>query len=148
MIKVALPDKTSRRRLHYELDITSQLADHSLPVANVGTDPLIDEDGMYGYRLEALCRITSCELNRYSEKTKAAIRHFHTEGFSHGDLSPSNIMRNYKDDVVLIDCSYSGLIGTEIPDHIPQWVYEGKVFQPEADERRLLKFFSVEQAPV
>lgn len=148
MIKIALPDKTARLRLRYEFDITRQLADGSLPVAKVGTDPLIDGDGMYGYRLEALRKITACELNRYSEKTRAAISYFHTEGFSHGDLSPSNVMRNYKDDVVLIDCGFSGLIGTEIPDHIPQWVYEGNVFQPKADEIKLLKFFSVEQAPV
>ena len=140
IVKIAHPNDTALLRLRYEFDMIRRMSEHSLPIAKVRQRPLTGDNGVYGYQLEALYKIQDSEHNLRMTEIQSAVRKIHAQGFSHGDLTPSNIMKDHRGNIVLIDCSFSGTIGTEIPSHIPNWVYGCETFCAESDERRLHSF--------
>jgi len=142
VVKLAMPDQSSRDCLSYEFGITKQMKQLGLPVVEVGPEPLRDAQGVFGYRMEALCKHPYSDRGPYAEEVRAAMECLHKAGFTHGDLSPSNVMRTRGGQLVLIDISYSGTLGTAIPDNIPSWVYQSAVFHTAADQNFLDRDFS------
>jgi tRNA A-37 threonylcarbamoyl transferase component Bud32 len=109
----------------------------SLPIPKVDEHPLLDDQGIFGYRLEYLFCLETNELLRRLPEVKKAVQQLHEAGFSHGDLSQSNIMKNKEGAIVLIDFGHAGKIGTQVPSSVPQWVYEDAVVTVEADKQAL-----------
>lgn len=141
IVKFAHPNKAARARLQYEFYILGKIAQSSIPTPKFNPEPLIDEGGLYAYRMEGLDKFSAPELKYHSKDIESLLDRIHEQGFSHGDLTPSNIMRNEEGRAVLIDFSLSGFIGTSIPDHIPPWVYQSDVFHERLDRERFERFF-------
>lgn len=142
IIKLAHPNKLSRLRIQHEFEMLKEMKRCSLPVPTFGNEPLIDDEGIFGYRMEHLSPIDFSDVKALSEDLKAIINRVHDCGLSHGDLNPSNIMRNATGSLVLIDPSLSGPLGKHIPDHIPWSQYKSTVFCTTTEERYMKEFFS------
>lgn len=141
IIKIALPNKISRLRIRNEFKMLKEMKRCSLPVPSFGNEPPIDEEGIFGYRMELLTPIDFSDLGLVSEDLKTIVGRVHDSGLSHGDLNPSNIMRNGSGSLVIIDPSFAGRLGQQIPDHITSPQYESNVFCTTADERYMKMFF-------
>lgn len=113
IIKISHPNKTSRIRIQHESKMLKEMKRYSLPVPSFGNEPLIDDEGIFGYRMELLSPIDFSDLGAVSDDLKAIIDRVHDCGFSHGDLNPSNIMRNGSGSLVIIDPSFSGPLGQQ-----------------------------------
>lgn len=141
IIKLAHPNRLSRLRIRHEFEMLKEMKRCSLPVPTFGTEPLIDGDGIFGYRMERLLPIKFSNLKAVSQDVRAVVNRLHDCGFSHGDLNPSNVMQNGNGNLVLIDPSLSGPLGEHIPDHIPWLQYESTLFCTTTDEKYLKMYF-------
>jgi len=127
--------------MKHEFEILGQMSKYDLPIPKFSPEPLIDADGLYGYRMEALERTTTSKWGSYAPEIKLLVERMHQQGFAHGDLLPNNAMKNQQGDLVLIDFTFSGVLGTAIPDHIPREVFHSDVFHAQADEDMLRLFY-------
>jgi tRNA A-37 threonylcarbamoyl transferase component Bud32 len=109
----------------------------SLPIPKVDEHPLLDHQGVSGYRLEYLIRLDQDELLRRLPEVRKAVHQLHEAGFSHGDSSPSNITKTQDGTIVLIGFGYAGKIGTQASSSVPHWVYEDAIVTVQADQRAL-----------
>jgi tRNA A-37 threonylcarbamoyl transferase component Bud32 len=109
----------------------------SLPITKMDDHPLLDDQGIFGYRLEYLFCLEKNELLQRLPEIRQAVQQLHEAGFSHGDLSQSNVMKNKGGAIVLIDFGYAGKIGTQVPSSVPRWVYENAVVTVDADLQAL-----------
>lgn len=140
IVKISHPNNKSRLRIQHEYKILKEMKSRSLSVPSFAKEPLIDEEGIFGYRMELLFPIDLYDLEAVSEELGAIIDRVHGCGLPHGDLNPSNIMRNASGDIVLIDPSFAGPLGQEIPDDI-SLQHEGNVFCTTTDEKHMAMFF-------
>ena len=126
-------------RVQHEFDIIQDMTKvaRSVPLPKVDEHPLLDHQGIFGYRLEYLIRLEQDELLRRLPDVGKAVHRLHEGGFSHGDLSPSNIMKTQDGTIVLIDFGYAGKIGTQASSSVPHWVYADAVVTVQADQRAL-----------
>lgn len=141
IIKMCHPNKTSRLRIQHEFEMLKEMGHRALSVPLFGNEPMVDDEGIFGYRMELLTPIDFSALGAVSNDLKAIVDRMHDCGLSHGDLNPSNIMRTSSGSLVMIDPSSSGLLGEEIPDYIMSQQYESGVFCTTADEKYLKMFF-------
>lgn len=142
IVKIALPRQISRTRLRYEIAMLQELKRHSIPLPEFDAVPLVDAEGsIFGYRMEKLFSLDFKALGSVKDELREIVSRLHESGFSHGDLNPSNVMRDGRGGLVLIDTSFSGRIGEVVPGHVPEWQYEGGVFSTSTDEKYLEKFF-------
>jgi hypothetical protein len=139
IVKIAHPTTEARRLIQHEFDFMRNLAE--LPAPKVDPQPLTDHDGIYGYRMEYLCKIDFSELCGRGDEVWKAVGALHGKGMCHGDLSPSNVMSDKEGRLVLIDFSFSGFIGQDLPAYIPTWVYGSRIFNKETDLQRFDRFF-------
>jgi hypothetical protein len=139
IIKLAHHGEEFRLRVQHEFEITQDMTTvaSSLPIPKVDEHPLLDDKGVYGYRLEYLFCLETNELLRRLPEIRQAVQQLHEAGFSHGDLSQSNIMMNKEGAIVLIDFGCAGKIGTQVPSSVPEWVYEDAVVAVDADLQAL-----------
>lgn len=143
VIKLAHPDPLARQRLRHEFEMLKSMTEHpSLPVPRFCSQPLIDSDGIYGYRMERLYQLDFDQLPQYHEAVKDALHQVHNAGFSVGDLHPGNAMLNEKDELIFIDLAHAGKVGETIPAYVPAESYQLPVFHAEPDTQRLAHFFS------
>lgn len=143
IVKIALPRQISRARVQYEIEMLQKMKRCGIPVPAFDPKPLVDlEGGIFGYRMEKLFSLDFKNLGSVKEELREIVDRLHACGFSHGDLNPSNVMRDGRGRLVLIDPSFSGKIGEDIPSHVPEWQYEGSVFSTTTDEKYLKQFFS------
>lgn len=142
IVKIALPRQISRARIQYEIAMLQELKRCGIPLPAFDPTPLVDAEGdIFGYRMEKLFSLDFKALGAVKEELKEIVERLHASGFSHGDLNPSNVMRDGRGRLVLIDTSFSGRIGEVVPGHVPEWQYEGGVFSTATDEEYLEKFF-------
>jgi hypothetical protein len=113
--KVAINDR-KRRLIQDEFSILCNLAANHCPVVRIQTEPLADEQGVFGFWMEELLEIGSDEGGNFSEQIKDAVMRVHGCRVIHYDLSPSNIMRTKEGRVKLIDFGRAGYLGDEIPN--------------------------------
>ncbi|RMY42086.1 hypothetical protein D0866_00141 [Hortaea werneckii] len=126
----------------HEFEMLKRLKRCYLPVPIFDDNPIIDNEGIFGYRMEQLFPIDFSNTQAISDDLKTIAKQVHGSGFSHGDLNPSNVMRNGNGSLVLIDPSRSGPLGQEVPHYIPSYQYEGTVFSTTTDEKYLKMYFS------
>lgn len=143
IVKIALPRQISRARVQYEIKMLQEMKRYSIPVPAFDAVPLVDLEGsIFGYRMEKLFSLDFKNLGSVAKELREIVERLHECGFSHGDLNPSNVMRDGRGRLVLIDTSFSGKIGEVVPGHVPSWQYEGSVFSTTTDEKYLEQFFS------
>jgi tRNA A-37 threonylcarbamoyl transferase component Bud32 len=139
IIKLAHQGEEFHLRIQHEFGIIQDMSRNamSLPIPKVDEHPLLDDQGIYGYRLEHLFCLEKNELLQRLPEIRQAVQQLHEAGFSHGDLSQSNVMKNKGGAIVLIDFGYAGKIGTQVPSSVPRWVYENAVVTVDADLQAL-----------
>jgi tRNA A-37 threonylcarbamoyl transferase component Bud32 len=139
IIKLAHHGEEFRSRVQHEFEIIQDMTAtaRSLPIPKVDKHPLLDNQGIFGYRLEHLICLERNELPRRLPEIREAVRQLHEAGFSHGDLSQSNMMKNRKGAIVLIDFGYAGKIGTQASSSVPWWIYGDAVVTVEVDQQAL-----------
>ncbi|GAB1735531.1 hypothetical protein NU219Hw_g4109t1 [Hortaea werneckii] len=142
IIKLAHPNNLSRLRIQHEFEMLKEMRRHSLPVPIFDDNPMIDKEGIFGYRMEQLFPIDLSNTQAISDDLKTIVSQLHSSGFSHGDLNPSNVMRNGNGSLVLIDPSRGGPLGQVVPHYVPSYQYEGTIFSTTTDEKYLKMYFS------
>ncbi|OAA61297.1 Protein kinase-like domain protein [Niveomyces insectorum RCEF 264] len=141
IIKLAHPDDQSRRFLQHEFSILSRLmALPNLAVVQIDPEPILDDGLLCGFRMEELVNVPLPEFVSRKESIKHALQQLHAAGFCHGDVQPSNIMKDKTGRIVLIDFGFSGQIGDDIPSFFPEYMYQNRAFHKEADMASLSKF--------
>jgi len=142
VLKLAHLKHESKARLQHELITMQELNRVSLALPFYDSEPLSDADGVFGYRLEKLIPLPLDELNNRRSDIWSAVDRLHHAGFCHGDLTPSNVMKNAFGDIIIIDFAFAGRIGASIPDHIPSWIYQSSQFHTLPDLAALSRFFA------
>lgn len=112
--KVAINDR-QRQLLQEEFSILRDLSSKDIPVVRVHQEPLADEYGIFGFRMERLSKIDIENATKYMSETEKAIEEVHRNGVVHHDIHPSNIMLNKEGIVTIIDFGRAGYIGQEVP---------------------------------
>ncbi|PVH74055.1 hypothetical protein DL98DRAFT_468493 [Cadophora sp. DSE1049] len=112
--KVAI-DARQRRLLSNEFSILRMLSAHDVPVVRTHSEPLVDEEGIFGYRMEKLIEINMDNAMKYISEIEQAVAAIHRLGIALYDISPSNIMLNMEGRITLIDFGRAGYFGEEIP---------------------------------
>lgn len=137
VVKLTNPDEQSRARIQREFQILREMATQTLPTPRFDSQTLHDSLGIFGYRLELLLPLTASELKMRLQEVREAVQHLHQAGFCHGDLNPSNIMKNTQGAITIIDFGFAGRIGSVIPKCVPTWVYPGPDFTVDTDKQAL-----------
>ncbi|KAI1126275.1 hypothetical protein F5Y10DRAFT_293925 [Nemania abortiva] len=139
IVKLSHPGQQSTELIQHEFNMLAYLATLGLPVPEFDPHPVMDGIVMCGYRMKELFKIDTSEFHSRREDIKDALRRFHLAGICHGDISPSNIMKDNKQNIVFIDFSFAGQIGSPVPSTIPGWVYLDGVFSAHKDSEALKK---------
>lgn len=116
--KVAI-DNRQRQMIADEFSLLRHLATR-VPKARVVrtlSEPLQDEDGIFGFRMTRLKPITHDEVSGYYNDILEVLRHVHDAGVVHYDISWTNMMLDQDGQVILIDFGHAGLSGADIPLH-------------------------------
>ncbi|KAF2188753.1 hypothetical protein K469DRAFT_659576 [Zopfia rhizophila CBS 207.26] len=142
IIKLAHANDLSMTLIQYEYEMLNRLATSGLPIPVFSDIPIFERGKLRGYRMKELYKLEHGELRLRSEEVRQAVNRFHEAGYSHGDLSLSNVMKDRQGCIVLIDVSCSGPIGEEIPSWIPIWAYDGATFNKESDMKQMENFLS------
>lgn len=112
--KVAINDR-QRRLLQEEFSILQHLTSKDIPIIRVHQEPLTDEQGIFGFRMERLSNIDINNAADYISEVAKAFKEVHRSGVVHHDISPSNIMLNHKGLVTIIDFGRARYIRQEVP---------------------------------
>ncbi|KAK0272970.1 hypothetical protein LTR35_012642 [Friedmanniomyces endolithicus] len=139
VVKLA-PNAEARQLLQHEFAVLLELSGQP-GIVKVDPEPLTDKEGICGYRMEYLTKIDFMNLGPLSSEVQRVTHALHRRGYCHGDLSPSNVMVDNDGKVVLIDLSFAGVIGEEVPSYIPRWAHSSAVFSEAVDESKLEEYF-------
>jgi serine/threonine protein kinase len=112
--KIAL-DTRHRLLLHDEFSLLRDLSSHSVPVVRTHPQPLMDEDSIFGFRMERLVDINIDTTANYIPDIESAINSIHQCGIVLHDISPTNIMLNQQGRITIIDLGQAGYVGKMIP---------------------------------
>jgi serine/threonine protein kinase len=112
--KVAINDR-QRQLLQEEFSILQLLSPKDIPVVRIHQEPLTDEEGIFGFRMERLSNMDINTAAEYIPEVARAFEEMHRSGVVHHDISPSNIMLNQEGQVTIIDFGRAGYIGQEVP---------------------------------
>jgi tRNA A-37 threonylcarbamoyl transferase component Bud32 len=108
----------------------AKLDDLGLPVVEFDQQPILDDGVACGYRMQMLSKLTLPELRNDIKQT---MDQFHAAGFSHGDISPSNILMDHRGRIIFIDLSFAEQLGTAVPSYFPRWVYTNVEYSVDPD---------------
>ena len=133
--KVAI-DERQRRLLQEEFLMIRHLSSNGVPVVRTHQEPLIDEQGIFGFKMERLVDIDLNTAAKYIPDITKAIDEIHQSGVVHYDISPSNLMLNHEGLIRVIDFGRAGHIGEEIPSHKKKGIklLANATFSIDADE--------------
>lgn len=143
IIKLAHNDSESLELIRNEIKMLSDPILRSLPT------PIIDEqcitkDGIpVGFRMKMLFKLEVTELYQRVNEIQQSLRQLHNAGFSHGDFSPSNVMKDEKDRIILIDFSDAGRIGEVVPPFIQRQGYYDDRYNADYDWHTFRRFFTL-----
>jgi predicted unusual protein kinase regulating ubiquinone biosynthesis (AarF/ABC1/UbiB family) len=106
----------------------------------VHPEPLVDEKGIFGFKMEKLLAIdpdTAPSRSAFIE----CLQQIHKTGVGHNDFHPMNVMMDGEGQLVIIDFGRSGRIGTKIPmeKRSPWW--RAELYSFNADYMSLNKCF-------
>jgi hypothetical protein len=139
IIKLAHPKNECRQRLRDEFEMMRRLS-HLSFVAKISPEPLMDAEGIFGFRLELLDQVEKEETTMRKEEIKIILVELHQVGYCHGDVQFRNVMKRKNGDLVLIDFAYAGALGEPVPDHVPRYMHPSRVYRVEADLGRIQGF--------
>ncbi|KFY15429.1 hypothetical protein V492_01990 [Pseudogymnoascus sp. VKM F-4246] len=143
--KVAIND-CQRQLLQEELCLLQHLSSKNIPVVRVHQEPLADEKGIFGFRMERLSNIDIDNAAKYISEVAIAFEELHRGGVVHYDISPGNIMLNHEGLVTIIDFGRAGYIGQEVPSTKIVGRPKGKeIYSVESDNDSLEKVSSMYQ---
>lgn len=133
VIKLAHPDDLSVELIQHELEALTSLSQLGYHVGDFDKQPIQDAGVICGFRMERLHKLEGSELHSRSDDIMEALSKLHSAGFCHGDLSPSNIMKDHNGTITLIDFSFTGRVGLAVPPYFPRWVYPDGIYDAECD---------------
>lgn len=141
-VKLAHADAESMALIQNEIKILSELKSSGLPVPVID-ERIIDVDGIpLGFRMKRLFKMDMADIPQRTEEIRRALQQLHDTGFCHGDLSPSNIMTDEQDRVVLIDFSHAGRIDGMVPDIVQRQGYCDDRYKTDHDWQTFHRFFA------
>ena len=140
ILKLAHPDKQSLALIEHEFNVLTELKSLDLPVPEIAPQPILDGGRICGYRMKALAKLKPSELRCRQHDIQHVLLRLHSAGFCHGDVNPSNIMKDGSDRIILIDFGFAGRAGSAVPPFIPSLVYAGGIFEVENDLKALERF--------
>lgn len=103
------------------------------PVVRVQEEPVSDENGLFGFYMQKLCKINRIELAERLDELKDVIKRVHEAGIAINDVSISNVMLDAQDNITLIDFGFAGRIGEKIPSFFPPWKSRRALFSVETE---------------
>ncbi|AEO60715.1 hypothetical protein MYCTH_2316220 [Thermothelomyces thermophilus ATCC 42464] len=140
ILKLAHPDTQSLELIEHEFNILTDLQSLGLPVPEIDTQPIVDGGRICGYRMKALSKLKQYELHHRQHDIQRVLLRLHSAGFCNGDVTPSNIMKDGNDRIILIDFGFAGRVGSAVPPFIPNWVYASGIFEAEGDLKAFKRF--------
>ncbi|PQM43516.1 hypothetical protein VC83_09643 [Pseudogymnoascus destructans] len=143
ILKLAHQDELSIKLIQHEIDVLADLAKLGLFIVEFDQQPILDNGVICGYRMNRLFKVELSELRSRTDDIKQTLDRLHTAGFSHGDFSPSNIMKDADGHIILIDFSFAGRLGSEVPSFFPR-VYADGIYGTNSD----LEAFGRYAAPI
>ncbi|KFZ02471.1 hypothetical protein V500_00183 [Pseudogymnoascus sp. VKM F-4518 (FW-2643)] len=138
--KVAINDR-QRRLLREEFAIVRHLSSNEVPVVRTHREPLVDEQGIFGFRMERLVDIDLANAAEYIHEIEKAIEEVHRGGVVHHDISPSNLMLNQEGFITVIDFGRAGYIGQEVPEVFR--AKENEIFSVDSDNNALKRIIGM-----
>jgi serine/threonine protein kinase len=136
VVKIAQPTEKCRRLVEREFNIMHDLSTLDA-VAQVEDQPLEDQDGVFGFRLERLNHVEPEDLRKRIREVEGLLDSLHKAGYCHGDCSPSNIMQNQKGRLVFIDLGFAGPLGDNVPEGFSKLLFPGGLFTANVDRERV-----------
>jgi serine/threonine protein kinase len=133
ILKLAHSDELSIKLIQHEFDVLADLTKLGLPVVELDEQPTLDHGVTCGYRMKQLSKLEFSELRSRNDEIKHALDRFHSAGFCHGDFTPSNIMKDENDHIILIDFSFAGRLGSAVPAFFPSWLYSDGIYSIGSD---------------
>jgi serine/threonine protein kinase len=103
------------------------LPSNGVPVVRTHREPLINEQGIFGFRIERLVDIDINTAAKYLPEIEKAIDDIHRSGVVRHDISLSNLMLNHEEFIRVIYFGRAGYIGEEVPS------YKNKGIKPPAN---------------
>lgn len=142
IIKLAHPNKQSIALLQHEFSVLVALPKLGAAVVEADSTPILDNGVICGYRMKRLEKLDTSELLARRPEIEAAAESLHSKGYCHGDLSPSNIMKDEKGRIQFIDLSFAGRLNDRIPQELPTWVHDGVHFKLDTDHKAMARLYS------
>jgi serine/threonine protein kinase len=142
--KVAINGR-QRSLLQEEFSILCHLSSIGVPVVRTHREPLTDEEGIFGFRMERLDDIDLNAAAKYIPDIETAINKIHQSGVVHHDISPSNIMLDQEGCIRIIDFGRAGYIGDNIPPYKNKGIklLANATFSIDADKNSLKETISM-----
>ncbi|KAI9799440.1 MAG: hypothetical protein M1825_004540 [Sarcosagium campestre] len=131
ILKLAHGNDAERLFISREFEMLKLLNNH--PVVRVREEPISDEHGLIGFRMQKLYKINLRELSERLDEFEDAIKRVHEAGIAINDVSISNVMLDANDKITLIDFGFAGRIGERIPSFFPPWKSQRALFSVETD---------------
>ena len=139
VVKIAHPSDKCRRLVEREYNIMRELSGLDA-IAQVADEPLADQDGVFGFRLERLHFVALEELQVRFEEVERLLDSLQDAGYCHGDCSFSNIMQNQEGRLVLIDLAFAGPLGSDIPEGFPKYLFPENRWTAQIDREMVHKW--------
>lgn len=139
VVKIAHPTAESRDLVEREFFIMRDLSKLNV-IARIADEPLADQDGVFGFRLERLYRVDLEDMVQRISEVEDLLDTLHDAGFCHGDCSFSNIMQNKDGKLVLIDLAFAGPLGGIVPEGFPKHLFPEGSYTVEIDRERIKKW--------
>jgi serine/threonine protein kinase len=132
--KVAIDDR-QRRLLQEEFSILQHLSSEDIPVVRIHQEPLSDEQGIFGFRMERLFDMDIDTAAKYIPEVAKAFDAVHRSGVVHHDISPSNLMLNHDGKITIIELGRAGYIGEDVPSYkvVGNTPKEKEIFSVDSD---------------
>ncbi|KIH86558.1 hypothetical protein SPBR_08902 [Sporothrix brasiliensis 5110] len=140
--KVAV-NACQRRSIQDEFVLLQKLVAQKAPVVSVHPDPLVDEDGIFGFRMEQLIKVPVRTLiQQHADEVQTIMQQIHDAGVVHNDFHPGNVMQRPDKTMIIIDFGRAGFVGQDIPTgkELPLWKKPTYAF--EADTITFEQFFT------
>lgn len=103
VLKLSHSDNLSLQLMQHELDALVALSILGFHVADFNKQPFQVTGITRGYRMKRLCKLEVAEMQSRGPEIREALCDLHSAGFCHGDLNPSNIMKDGNGRITIID---------------------------------------------
>lgn len=137
ILKIAHHGDARRRFIKREFEMLKLL--NTQPVVRLQDEPVSDEDGLFGFRMQRLCKINTVELAERLDELEDAIRRVHATGIAINHVSISNVMLDAQDKITVIDFGFAGRIGEKVRSFFPPWKSRRELFSVETDNEAFIE---------